>query len=187
LAWITKVDIKKILETESAKHDDLIDALILFVESAFKTLSNNLIDSATLTEKIKVTNGNEIVLSRCPVTAIVDLDITEGDYTQDIDSDDYIVYKNGVIKFDCRFTGTVKIEYTAGYSTVPEDIKTAVILQVMVLLKKKSRLGLASLGKRGEATSFIRERYVHQDKPWLPDFLAVVELYKNPVENMETV
>lgn len=180
MAWITKTDVKTILETSSTEHDGLIDELIKFVENAFKTLSNNPIDSATLTEKIKVNNGNEIVLSRYPVTAIVDLDITEGDYTQNIDSDDYIVYKNGVIKFDSRFTGTVSIEYTAGYSTIPENIKKAVIFEVMDLMKQKGRFGLASLGKRGEATSY-------NDIPWLKIFLEVVELYKNPVENMEII
>lgn len=181
MAWVEKAEVKAIMETTSDKHDTAIDLLITFVEKAFKTLSNNPIDSSETTETFRLHRGKTIVLSRYPVTAISKVSITEDNWEWDFDSDNYITYKKtGIIEFDTRFTGKVAVTYTAGDETVPIDIKDAVIFQVISLLKKKNRLGLASLGKRGETTTF-------KDIPWLPEFLAVVELYKNPIESKETV
>jgi hypothetical protein len=174
--WITDSSVKALMGSISEDHDTELAILIPFTQTLFETMSNRTIDSGSYTEQIRVRNGNEIVLTHYPVIEIIDLDFIESDWNWqwNVSSDDYIKYESGVISFDKRFTGTVDVDYTAGYTTIPLDICRACELQVIDFLNQKSRLGLTSKGMTDATTSY-------NDIPVLPFFQLVVNKYTNPV------
>jgi len=171
MAWITTEEVKAVMETTSTEHDTVIGLLIPYVEQAFKTFTNYNPESEDITEKFYINNTDTIVLGKTPVTEVTS--ITIGSTT--LSSSNYVVDKRaGIVTFADAQTGLVTVEYTAGHTTIPSDIKNACILQVIDLLQKKERLGLKSLGKQGETTSY-------SDIPWLPQFIDVCNKYYNPV------
>jgi hypothetical protein len=57
-------------------------------------------------------------------------------------------------------TRNVKVTYTAGYTTVPEDIKQACMEMVALRLDERKRIGVSSQSIAGESVS-----YKDQDMP----------------------
>lgn len=182
MSWTTKAAVKIILETDEVKHDDLIDALIPFVEQRFKTLSSYDPETGIRTERIKVINAKQISLHWYPVTSITHVKIFNGTLSRTLVASDYEIRPMGLIEFDSRITGTVEVKYTAGYeiASIPPDIITGVIMQVIDWMNKGDRLGLKSIGKAGEGTTYI-------DFPLLPSFIKLCNSYKNPIPDRSVV
>lgn len=184
--WLDKDAIKKLQETASTKHNDLIDLLILAVQRRFISESNYDPETGTRTEYIEVLECNEIALHYYPVTSITSIEEVSGSFTAEISSSDYTVYKDGVIKFAFKITGTLKIVYIAGYSiaempaNIP-DILHAIKEQVVDSLNKDlHRLGKKSQGKAGETITF-------NDIPLTEEFKSICELYSNPIPDRTIV
>lgn len=182
MSWIEKAAVKVILETDETEHDALIDKLIPFVEQRFKTLSSYDPETGIRTERIKVINAKQISLHWYPVTSITHVKIFNGTLSQTLVASDYEIRPMGLIEFDSRITGTVEVKYTAGYeiASIPPDIITGVIMQVIDWMNKGDRLGLKSIGKAGEGTTYI-------DIPLLPSFIDLCKSYKNPIPDRSVV
>ena len=173
MSWITKTDVKGMIGTTSTDYDTIIDNLIDYVEGAFKKMAYDLA-SEEITETEYINDCDRFVLQKYPVTEISSFNVFDTEYgTDQITNISYIVDSSaGIIYFNTKLSGKLVVKYTAGYSTIPSDVKFAVIMQVIDFLKQKDRLGLVSKGKAGESTAY-------NDSPWLPLFLDVVERYKN--------
>lgn len=181
MSWITKVEVKKILETSKTDHDDLIDALIPYCEQQFKSLSNYTPDSAERTEKIPVNNTKIANLHFYPVTAVNYVKFVYNSTSITFDTDEYNIFAEGRIEFNAKIgAGYVEIKYTGGNSTIPEDITNGVIMQVIDWMNKRDRLGLKSKGKAGESTSY-------SDLPLLPSFIQLCKSYENFIPNRQVV
>lgn len=180
--WTTKAAVKVILETDETEHDTLIDALIPFVEQRFKTLSNYDPTTGIRTERINGIDVKQISLHWHPITAITHIKVISRAITHTLSSADYTVYARGVIEFDSRISGTIEVKYTAGYETasIPPDIIDGIIMQVINWVNKRDRLGLKSIGKAGEGTSF-------NDLPLLPSFLNLCKSYSNPIPDRSVI
>lgn len=180
--WIDKAAVKVILGSDVVVHDDLIDALIPFVEQRFKTLSNYDPGTGVRIERMNGIDVKQISLHWHPITAITHIKIISRAITHTLSSDEYIVYARGVIEFDSRVSGTIEVKYTAGYETalIPSDIINGIIMQIINWVNKKDRLGLKSIGKAGEGTSFM-------DLPLLPAFIKLCKSYENPIPDRSVI
>lgn len=182
MSWIDKVAVKIILETDKTTHDNLIDKLIPFVEQRFKTLSSYDPETGVRTERVKVIDARQISLHWYPITAVTHIKIFNGAVCQTLVASDYEIRPGGGIEFDSMVTGTVEAKYTAGYevASIPSDIINGIIMQVIDWVNKTGRLGLKSIGKAGEGTTY-------EDLPLLPSFIKLCESYKNPIPDRSVI
>ena len=182
-AWFDKAAVKALNTITSTKQDDVIDILIPVVQTRFISESRYNPETAERTEYIKCVEAKEVALKFHPVSEITAITLENVSYSSAISSGYYTAYANGIIEFKMKVTGTLKVEYTAGYevASIPPDILDVCKKQIINWLNKiPDRLGKKSIGKGGETTTF-------SDLPLLDEFKAVCKVYNNPIPDRTIV
>jgi hypothetical protein len=127
-------------------HDLLISTLITVVEAIMLEELDLTASSVTsYDEKFDIGRAGqrEIAVRRCPLVSVTALTDDGGL----VSSSDYYTTEYGQVRLiggsDFFTTGrqTVEITYTAGFSTVPEDLKHAATLIVAAQYNQSSHLG----------------------------------------------
>lgn len=127
-------------------HDLLISTLVTVVDQmVLDELDLTSADVTTYSEKFDInrTAQAEIAVRRCPLVSVVAL-TNDGSL---VSSSDYYTTEYGQVRLinngDYFDTGrqTVEITYTAGFSTIPEDLKHAATLIVCAQYNQSSHLG----------------------------------------------
>lgn len=106
-------------------------------------------------KKFQMVNGADLVLPLYPVNSIASLKVDGATYVKDTDF--YLDTKSGICGFTFEFAPgrhLVEATFNAGYSTVPDDIKSAVLEMVVW---NNQRINTSGFGVRqqvvGEATT----------------------------------
>lgn len=160
-ALITLQEAKDHLGITGSSYDDRLEDLINGASDFSDRYTNNNIVEDTYTDVLYDGNNSDFLLIPVtPLTAVASLYIDGSrifDASSLVDTDDYDIRDQvGIVLFDGRkFTHgkhTVKVTYTAGYSTVPETIKLAVKLWVEYYfrLTDSKNLGLKSYSQQGD-------------------------------------
>ena len=145
-ALATRKEVKDYLNITGADNnlDNQINDLIGRVSSAFEGYCGRAFVEATYTEYYDGNGQSKLFLDNYPVTAITsiheDADWVWGSADL-IDSSDYRILDERGIIYDGIFgTGeqNVKIVYTAGYATLPTDLKQACIEEVGRKIKHRT-------------------------------------------------
>jgi hypothetical protein len=118
--------------------DGDITEVIAQAETHIEGLVDRTLSSASYTE-YSFPRSNEIFLLNRPVTALTSVD-RRASYTDawtSLDVGTFDIERDGkigtVVSRDADVAGyEVKVVYTAGYATIPSDIKAAVILQTVI-------------------------------------------------------
>ena len=174
---------------QSLKEDARITSLITSVSQLVKTYCGNSILSATHTEEFSINWGTNLVqLTESPVNSIVEIKtrdsydkaytaISSGEYFLEASTDSvYRVTTSGQSKNWPTGPGSVQIQYTAGYSSCPADLKLAVIDLITYYLKDehKARQTLAGASIQNQGSTSQRNNVA------FPDHIKrVLDLYKN--------
>lgn len=132
--------------------EELVENLIDRVSYIFEIQCDRVFDSTEHTEYLDGEGREWIRPKHYPITAVTGLwDSTTWDWDDDtlISSDDYKVSNSGrFIKLKARvfYDGSenVKITYTAGYSTIPLDLKMACIDEVARLYRSRDERHLTN-------------------------------------------
>ena len=140
------------------KDDKRLDVLIPSVSQLIKTYcGNSFVDfySSNKTETFNIDwNTHLVQLTESPVNAIVSAQertsyseayttLTTGAYEYSLDSNTDSILRtlsSGGYKNWPKGVGAVKVVYTAGYSTLPEDLKLAVFDLVTYYLRDEHKL-----------------------------------------------
>ena len=190
---ITLASYKEAEGLSTPKEDLRINALIPSVSQLVKTYcGNTFVDyySSNRTETFNIDWATHIVqLTESPVNTIVSVQerqsysdsyvtLTTGayEYALDTTTDSLLRTNSGSYQNWARGVDAVKIVYTAGYSSVPEDLKLAVIDLLTYYLKDEHKprkvMGGASL-QNDSSTS-------QKGNVAFPDHIKrVLDLYKN--------
>jgi len=164
------VTLLKADEFEEAKETQ-VDMLLDFAISEFKTLANNNIENTEYEKQKYIERTKTLTLGARPITEIKLFKINDAD----VNGEDYILEAAlGVIKFKVAKTGTVKINFSAGYEAddIPNDIRKAILFQVIDWINKvEDRLGKKSVSIGGETQSFLTDSV-------LPEFLETAKRYE---------
>ena len=175
------------------KEDIKINAIIPSVSQLVKTYcGNSFVDfySSNKTETFTIDWSTHIVqLTESPVNAIVSVQerdayndsyttLTTGAYEYALNTNTDSILRTTSSGYKNWPTGVdaVKIVYTAGYSSVPEDLKLAVIDLITYYLKDehKERRTIAGASIQNQASSSQRNNVA------FPDHIKrVLDLYKN--------
>jgi len=195
MANLTTLNDYKEAEGISTPKDDLrITSLISSVSQLVKTYCANSIIDYYSTEKTEYLNVNWnthiIQLTESPVNSITSVEertsyssnyvtLTTNNYEYYLDSaTDSLLRTNGGTGYSNWAQGpaAVKVVYTAGYASTPEDLKLAVHDLITYYLKDehKERQTLGGATRQNASTTSIR------DSVAFPDHIKrVLDLYKN--------
>ena len=137
----------------TSEIDDLLAELINRYSTLFESYMGKNVLSREHTEYYDGNNSNMLITRQYPITTISgiwnDSDWEWGSATE-IDSTSYRASESaiGVINFKSTVFGNydqnIKIIYTAGFSSVPEDIKHACIKEVARSYKNRQEIGVTS-------------------------------------------
>ena len=173
----------------SPKDDLRLNYIIPSVSQLVKTYcGNSLIDYYTTSkvETISIHWGTEIVqLTESPVNTIISIeerDSLSGAYVTLTENQDYffdsnldIIYRttsSGHYKSWKVGPGSVKVTYTAGYSSCPEDLKLAVIDLITYYIKDEHK-------PRQTLSGATRENAPSGESIGFPDHIKrILDLYK---------
>ena len=177
----------------SPKEDARLNFLIPSVSELVKTYcGNSFVDyySTNKVESIDIDWDTHIVqLSESPVNTIVSVEERDSygsayntlttsayEYYLNTSTDSVIRTTHGSYKNWARGPGAVRVTYTAGYSTLPSDLRLAVFDLITYYLKDehKERRTIAGASIQNQASSSQRNNVS------FPDHIKrVLDLYKN--------
>ena len=184
---------KEMTGITSTNQDTRITALIQSVSQLVKTYCNNSFKDFVSDAKTEIYNidYNEhfVQLTETPIIAITSVSEREkptDTYTTLTNNEDYYVdsVTDTIFRVDSggnekKFKsgkGAVKVVYTAGYSTLPQDLELAVMDLITYYLKdeRKSRQTIAGATLANQTSTSQR------DNVGFPDHIKrVLDLYKN--------
>lgn len=158
--------------------DDVLENLCVRVTEAFeKYCGVKQFKSQTYTEYYDGNGCRELFINNLPLTSITSIaEDSDWDFTSDstIGSDEYAIVDECRIAMKTDyFTHGIrnfKIIYTAGYSTIPNDLKQAAIMEVVRLYKLKDNIDVSQKsGPDGSVTKL--------QQGFLPDTTNILKRY----------
>ena len=190
---VTLVEYKAAEGINTPKNDEQLNKIIPSVSQLVKTYCGNSFVDYYSTNKVDTINvdwATHIVqLTESPVNTIVSVQernsysadyetLTTTDYEYYLDSatDSIIRTTGGNYKHWPRGPGAVRVTYTAGYSSVPADLRLAVFDLITYYLKdeNKERRSIAGASIQNQVSSSQRNNVA------FPDHIKrVLDLYKN--------
>ena len=143
-ALITKIELINYLEQagHSEVEDENLETVINGVSTFFESYCDRTFHSTTYTEYLDGSGVKYLIPNHYPITSVTSIyDDSSwgwgGDYL--VDSDDYRIMndQNTILKDGTWATGdeNIKLEYVAGYSTIPDDLKLACLQQCVYEIK----------------------------------------------------
>ncbi|OUU17274.1 MAG: hypothetical protein CBB97_22200 [Candidatus Endolissoclinum sp. TMED37] len=189
----TLAEYKEAEGINAPKEDARIDVLVPAVSQLVKTYCGNSIVDFYSTNKSEIISINwdtyAIQLTESPVNTIVSvserssyaesyvaLTTAAHEYFLDTTTDSLIRTNTTGYRNWPKGVGAVQVVYTAGYATVPEDLKLAVFDLITYYLKDehKERRVLAGASIQNQSTTSMRNNVA------FPDHIKrVLDLYKN--------
>lgn len=128
---VTVNEAKEVLGIEG--QDDLLESLIKRASASIESYCRREFDAQDITEEFKGTGSKEYVPAQYPINSISKLSVRTGligqDSWREISSNLYN-HNGNVVMYSGTFSDKprmYKLEYNAGYSTIPDDIKQATI------------------------------------------------------------
>ncbi len=142
--------------------DAVITQLISAASAYFDKSTKRKLESATYTEDYSGTGDRVLSLRHYPVTALTSISVSAdrtfpasslipaGDYVLDkeaglvtqVSSSTIEIFRTNPVWSTGRYN--IRVVYTAGYTTVPEDLKEAAIVWASWKLAKRGAVGLTS-------------------------------------------
>jgi uncharacterized phiE125 gp8 family phage protein len=153
-------DLRDWLRINNNNEDSLLDRLITAVSANVESYLNRKILVASYTEWYDGTGTDRLLLTQYPVTAVqsVMMDGVTVSAAADATSTGWSFDDVGIFYQFGKFTRNrqnVKVTYTAGYATAPQDIQQAVLELASMRYRERDRIGHASKSVGGETTAFV--------------------------------
>lgn len=154
---ITLQELKDYLEITSTDKDTLLQKLVDASSDFVKDYTGYEWVETEYRETIDGPGSNSVVLSQRPVQDLTSVKIDSTELT----SDKYVVYENEAIvtrKYENfpQDLQNVEVQYTAGYTSVPEDIKQLCSDLVQVKMNSKEYEGLDAYSIGDEDIKFSK-------------------------------
>lgn len=161
MALCTLSDVKLLLGIQSidTNEDDLISTLIDNVSTMISNYCDRTFESTTYTEYYDgCYYPNKLYTHQYPIISVSGIyDDVSWVYTTPITSGSYRI-NNIYVELLPGYTfsygyGNIKIIYTAGYTTIPGDLKQSCIEEVVRKYKRRNELHVSSMSYGTESTT----------------------------------
>jgi hypothetical protein len=175
---VAKADLAAYLRVSpTGAEEALLNTIAGALNDYFLNECGRVIESASVTETRDGNDKAQMKLRESPVTAITSLTI-DGQAIparSSVTGSGYVFTSSGLVKLVgytlSRGVQNIVIVYTAGYATVPNDIKQALQETGAFIYLNRERLGEISKNIEGAVVQYVRDET-------LPMFRRVVENYK---------
>lgn len=156
----------------NAEVDDELDNIAERISKIFETYCGRVFDSATYTECYDGEGSNCIYLKHYPITSVSGI-YDDGEWGWEesylVDSNNYrikderaVVLKESYTFYD--YIQNVKIVYTAGYSTIPADLKHVCIIETLRSFKSRKEPSVISKSLADGTVSYVAKEFLPQTK-----------------------
>jgi len=145
-------------------YDTILSMIQNSVEQAVKNYTEAQFEPTVVTNEIldgdkadTVTPKNYPLISVQQLVFYVDADGSGGSV---IDSSEYTVNPEGVVLQSATYSpygrGRIRVDYTWGYASLPDDVKMAILLGVEATFRRRGRksIGLGGRSKKDESERF---------------------------------
>lgn len=179
-SFVTLNEVKLWLSIDSANtnNDTLLTSLISSASSWVENWVNRTLSSATYSERYNGTGNYSMMVKNYPITAISSMTVNGVAVSaSDGISVGYLFDNNTIIMIGNKISKgiqNVTVSYTAGYTTIPQDIKQVVIELVGYKFKEMTRIGLESKTISGEVTTFSLKDLKEHNKNLLNNYNKVI-------------
>jgi hypothetical protein len=175
---VSKADLTSYLRVSpTGAEDALLGTIAASVNDYFLNECGRIIESASVTEIRDGNSKTQMKLRESPVTAVTSLTV-DGQAIParaSVTGAGYVFTSSGLVKLvGYSLTDGVQnvvIVYTAGFATVPNDIKQALQETGAFIYRNRERLGEISKNIEGAVVQYVRDES-------LPMFRKIVENYK---------
>lgn len=191
------------IDPGNTNYDSVLTIMRDSVEQAVINYVENDFDTHVITNEIVDSNGSDTILPRNePLLSVealylnVETDGTGGDL---LDTNSYYVNTanagSSIVLTNFRTSrgrANIRIDYTYGYSSVPPDVKEAILLSVEAKYRRKGRksIGVSSRSKKDESESFTDSSSGWDKKVGLPvEVVSMLRTYRKfefPTQPMAT-
>lgn len=182
-ALVSLEEVKRFMNMSGAvaETDTLLESLIDSVSALVESVINRNILTREYTEYHSGRGISVLFPHQSPITEVTSIhDDSEWlwEAVDLISSDSYrVLNDNSLIFRDVtlgNYDSNIKIVYTAGYTTTPEDLKLAVITEVVRVFKGKDQVGTSSLSLADGSTSYSVEALLDQTRLILNKYKRVI-------------
>lgn len=176
----TLAQVKEYIGNSADNSDDaLLTRLIGACSGIIERTCNRTFGTATYTDTHNGNGGQFMVFENRPITAVASVTVDDVAIPQSTSATMAGWVLSEVWKLSLRghyrFTQGVQnvtVTYTAGYTTIPEDLVQSCCLLVGLAYKERDRMGLDSKSINGESISFTND-----DFP--PSVKQTIQNYRN--------
>ncbi len=167
----------QIPELSGTAEDTNLETLITRVGAAFARYcgypgSSPTMESTSYARYYDGPGGRDLVLDVWPIVSIssiyddTTLDFTDSQYL--VSSSDYVVVNGRIVRLKNTSThgawsegaGQIKVSFTAGYATVPDDLKQLVIMAVKHWFDLRRIQGKSNTSQGGVSVGFRDEEFL---------------------------
>jgi len=172
MSWVTVDDVKAFGGVSGTELDTRIQDYINLVEGYIKLKAGWDIEAKNYREVI-YTVDKRVFLSNFPVISITKVTINDYEVGEDnyyVDKDTGSFWFKGIPRAGDE-PYKIEVEYRAGYEAIPEDIKTAIKMEVVKRLQMQDGLGVKNINRGGETINF-------RDDEMGKNVQNIVDIYK---------
>lgn len=158
----TLADLKTYLGITTAAVDTELTRLLNMASQVAEQHVERTLSSGARTERRSGKGGNVLYLKNYPITAVSLLTIDGTTYTaSDGTTTGYLINDDGMsltLIGACFNVGVknIVVNYTAGYTTIPDDVQHSVIEIAAQAYREKDWIGFSAKTLAGESVTFTR-------------------------------
>lgn len=179
----TLANAKQWLGETTATNDALIARLISAASDYIQTWLNRTLASASYTEIRNGYDTDGIAVKNYPITAVTSVTVDGNAIPAASGQTDsgYVINEPGTMIYLRGYSFTrgrsnVKLVYTAGFASTPNEIEQACIELVGLRMKERDRIGVISKGMAGETITYSQKDFSDAIQTTLSNYKKVVLL-----------
>jgi len=156
---VSLADAKTFIGVESAvtTYDALLGSLINAADVQIPRYLGTAVESAVVTDSITACGyERRVFASNAPIRDTASLEVKENGTTLTEDTDYAVELSTGAFTRLSGYWSTISkaitLKYSAGFATVPADIKLAVLMQIKHQWQQRAMIGINSRSAEGNIT-----------------------------------
>lgn len=180
-AFASVDDVKSYLGLSTDADDVLIASLVLSEAAFIESWTNRTFSVTSQMDIFSGGGGQEHAFKFFPVISVTSLSVSGLSIpaAPTINDSGYMVFDDRLLLFGYNFgwgNRSCIVQYSAGYSVIPFEIKQACIEMVAIRYKERDRVGLNSKSMAGETTAYNVKDMPDHVKSILKQYKRVVPI-----------
>lgn len=171
-SFVTLNDVKNFIGMSGTDvtTDTLLEDIINSVSSLFETYTNRKFKSRDYTEYYNGMDKSLLFTNQYPISSVLGIwddsewiwdDNTEIDSSKYRVVNEYIIFKDVILR---NYNENIKITYTAGFTSIPYDLKQACISESARIYKNRKQVDVVSKTLADGSVSFSAKDLMAQNK-----------------------